>query len=354
MLAVTQQFRLVNENEGNYYMGEYYYHIGDYRLALERMEKFLTVASKGWTYTRAVEYLARAYSKLGQCEKVFEYVRRLDYKKSVILYLPGLCFIRQNNQDYIEKYLLEAKKRNADNLSFWTLLLFSYPYRGKYRQGLELFDEFIEMNWQAKDTANVTNVQIYKAFYYVWGWNDFAKARVELDKTLRYSAYLPYWTNVTMLYIYFGDYVAAESLIVQKKDDAKFLRLLIHSYKQEWEEAQAIAQSLLPALPKQMRAWALYPLAKCQFEVGHYEAALATLQQIQKPFDNLEDFVDAVYYPKSFYLMGKIYEKKGDKKLAIQNYEKLLYLWKHADADLPELIDVKARLAKLRGAQDEG
>ncbi|MCI0695975.1 protein kinase [candidate division KSB1 bacterium] len=350
MFAVAQQFRLVNEIEGNYYLGEYYYHIGDYKLALERMEKFLAVTSKGWTYSRAVEYLARTYGKSGQCEKVFEYVRRLDYKKSVILYLPGLCFIRQNNQDHIEKYLLEAKKRYADNLSFWTLLLFSYPYRGKYRQGLEFFDEFIAMNWQAKDTANVTNVQMYKAFYYVWGWNDFAKARVELEKTLRYSAYIPYWTKVTMLYIYRGDYAAAESLIVQKKDDPQFLRLLIHSHRHEWAEAQAIAQSLLPALPKQMRAWALYPLAKCQFEVGHYEAALATLLQIQKPFDHLEDFVDAVYYPKSFYLMGKIYEQKGDEKLAIQNYEKLLQLWKEADPDLPELIDTKARLAALRRA----
>ena len=56
-----------------------------------------------------------------------------------------------------------------------------------------------------------------------------------------------------------------------------------------------------------------------------------------------------MYYPKSFYLLGKIYEEKGDKKLAIKSYEKLLALWKNADADLPELIEAKARLAKLRG-----
>ena len=47
--------------------------------------------------------------------------------------------------------------------------------------------------------------------------------------------------------------------------------------------------------------------------------------------------------------MGKIYDKKGDKKLAVANYEKFLNLWKDADRDLLELIDAKARMAKLKG-----
>ena len=50
----------------------------------------------------------------------------------------------------------------------------------------------------------------------------------------------------------------------------------------------------------------------------------------------------------SFLLLGKIYEKKGDTQLAIENYEKLLDLWKDADEDLPDLIEAKTRLAKLQ------
>ena len=56
----------------------------------------------------------------------------------------------------------------------------------------------------------------------------------------------------------------------------------------------------------------------------------------------------AVVYPRSFYLLGQIYEKMGNLKLAIDNYETFLDLWKDADDDLPELIDAKARLAKLK------
>jgi hypothetical protein len=38
----------------------------------------------------------------------------------------------------------------------------------------------------------------------------------------------------------------------------------------------------------------------------------------------------------------------GEKQLARKNYEEFLNLWKNADGDLPELIDAKARLAKIK------
>ena len=40
---------------------------------------------------------------------------------------------------------------------------------------------------------------------------------------------------------------------------------------------------------------------------------------------------------------------KGDKQKAIENTEKFLELWKDADDDLPDLIDAKERLARLKG-----
>ncbi len=52
-------------------------------------------------------------------------------------------------------------------------------------------------------------------------------------------------------------------------------------------------------------------------------------------------------YPKTFYLLGKIYVKKGDINLAVENYEKLLDIWIDADKDLPDLLDAKKRLARL-------
>jgi hypothetical protein len=52
-------------------------------------------------------------------------------------------------------------------------------------------------------------------------------------------------------------------------------------------------------------------------------------------------------YAKSFYMLGKIHEQKGEKEPAIANYEKFLEVWKDADPDIPEIEDAKKRLMSL-------
>jgi tetratricopeptide (TPR) repeat protein len=59
----------------------------------------------------------------------------------------------------------------------------------------------------------------------------------------------------------------------------------------------------------------------------------------------------AVYYPKSFYLLGKNYEQIGDHEKALINYAKFLDMWKNADQDLPELIDAKKRFINLKQSE---
>jgi tetratricopeptide (TPR) repeat protein len=52
-------------------------------------------------------------------------------------------------------------------------------------------------------------------------------------------------------------------------------------------------------------------------------------------------------YARSFYHLGQIDEKLGDKAKARENYAKFLDLWKNADPGLPEPADAKKRLSAL-------
>ena len=92
----------------------------------------------------------------------------------------------------------------------------------------------------------------------------------------------------------------------------------------------------------------LYPLAECQFKNGALDQAEQNAREASEIFSTIETPFRAIYHPKGILLLGKILEQKGARDQARQQYEKFLKLWKRADEDLPELIDAKARLAKLR------
>ena len=99
--------------------------------------------------------------------------------------------------------------------------------------------------------------------------------------------------------------------------------------------------------------WLAYniELAKSYFAAGKLDEAINSAVKIQETFVNTpSSLVNArgAVYPQSFLLIGKAYEEKGAIQQAIENYELLVELWKNADEDLPDLIDAKARLARLK------
>jgi tetratricopeptide (TPR) repeat protein len=87
-------------------------------------------------------------------------------------------------------------------------------------------------------------------------------------------------------------------------------------------------------------------LAQACLKSGDLEKAMGTYEDITKL--TIGRYYWGDIYAKSFYMLGKIYEQKGNEAKAIEHYEKFLDLWKDADPGIAEAEDAKKRLAGLK------
>jgi tetratricopeptide (TPR) repeat protein len=219
---------------------------------------------------------------------------------------------------------------------------------------MEVFDKKIRLAWATNDTAMAIWYQIRKANHMIYGWNDVDSVWKEAAKTIRFQeshGSPDYWYSWAELNVYSGKYFEAdETAKGLGRAQQQVFQSLIHGAKGECSKAKSFADMRLRETPGFRKALLLYRVAECQYEKGQWQEAIEASLEVQDVYTYvpLSDGL-AVFYPKSFYLLGKVYEEKGDKQKAIENTEKFLDLWKDADPDLPDLIDAKERLARLKG-----
>ncbi len=103
----------------------------------------------------------------------------------------------------------------------------------------------------------------------------------------------------------------------------------------------------LPATPR-FRTRVSLPLAWSLYEAGEPSEGLSLIEELQRTPDVHVDWARALFYPKSFYLQGRIYEDLGKPQEAAECYRRLLKMWQESD-ELPEKTDAKLRLARLTG-----
>lgn len=88
-------------------------------------------------------------------------------------------------------------------------------------------------------------------------------------------------------------------------------------------------------------------LARVYITKDDIERAITEYEKLTDPDPNKRG--QCLIKPVWRYVLGTLYEEKGMKPEAIEQYEKFLDFWKHADDDLPEPHDARKRLAGLLG-----
>ncbi|MFQ5771837.1 MAG: tetratricopeptide repeat protein, partial [bacterium] len=341
-----------------------------YEKMLEAAKRYVSVSRSARSYL----FLASSLTKSGKYENALQTLEQAhqlfpeDYE-----IVDGIAdfYMFQENYENAEAELMtlveESQPPEARLLGYFSLS-YLYPYMGRYQESLKYIDKITDIYWENNDINNATTQQMRKASLLLWGWNNLEQALQEVEKTYPLQDRIRsrhYWPYLAGFYVFIGKYALADSLAraISKKPSLpktspkltslqwyhSYITTLIQYANNECDQGQddALFKFLEHTYPH-LGILLYYMRARCQFDTGEYDDALQSLHKMQAINTNYMGF-RALFYPKSLYLLGKIHEQKGERKLAIENYRKFLNLWKDADADLPELIDAKKQLAKLRG-----
>jgi len=385
MREVTDRLVAVNKAEGYNALGQYHRNLGEYGAAVEYLEKALKIDSTDvdaifhlirtyWysrQYQKAIEYankrlslhgapvayvdLAQTYLQMGDLTKALQvYQLGLQHFSSDQSLLAGVGHVYEFKREYDKaeahfKAMTEKHQPDAVRREGFLVLARFYPYLGKYAEMMKMYDKRIALHWSDKDTNSAAWYTAEKAYWMFWGRGNKHEALAEIQKALRFSNITSenYYGNLAGLYAQIGDLEKAAQVRKRLSNPLWTLSVeaTLHFAKGEWKQAISKNERMNNLLPT-LQPFTSYHSAQCYFELGEFDKAVAEVGKAQGFYGWWHSFT----YSKGFYLLGKIYEKKDDKKLAIENYNKFLDLWKDADADLPELIEAKARVARLRGA----
>ena|GEM_PF-1780123 len=130
---------------------------------------------------------------------------------------------------------------------------------------------------------------------------------------------------------------------------------MIEFHKNNYEVAEKYQTQAIALLPHSglIYFWIGYQavfhdaLAMTYLELGELDKAQEQYEKIVSLTEGRLSF--GIIYAKSFYWLGQIYELKGWRGKAIEQYETFLDLWRDADPGFDEVEDARARLSRLQG-----
>ena len=242
--------------------------------------------------------------------------------------------------------------------------------QGKLKKSIELYEEGLR-EAKAMGYVDYEFIFLHQLAYADFQQGDLKEALNKSDTALK----LPMGQRRQVQFQFLKGYIylrmgsitdaqdAAEELknLLDNEVDNKLIRYyfllmgLIECSKNNYKDAekyQLQALSLLPFPHYYAQRWddhAVFydALAMTYHKSGELDKAQMQYERIISLTEGRLNF--GIIYAKSFYRLGQIFEQKGWKGKAIEQYEKFLDLWKDANPEQPEIEDVRNRLAKLIG-----
>jgi len=375
------------EQEILFEIGDIYFHNFEREKSIPYFEQVLDSNPSSF---RALDHIIRAYNSLGRFNEGLHYAKRyFEISRSVLTYeilsttylLAGdienseetarqmLRVYRDAPEAIIanSRLLLQRDKYNesaqflksyiSDELSdrhvldLYRHLVLSYLYQGQYRNALSYMEKAMPINIRLQDDENVFINSALRAYYSVVFGEDTSFAKRKLNRIApRYESvsdmgrFFFLMTNAAMgILFHTTDEFRAEQ--EQHRNDIHFI---YHFFRGEYDDAVLYHNKLVEQQSDQPAIvwyWAAYSLAQLDrlSEAKIFAEKVLETDVYSDPVGSRE-----IAYPRTLYLLGMIYEKKGEREEAMSYYDKFLTLWNNADQEIAELIDAKKRLNNLQ------
>jgi serine/threonine protein kinase/Flp pilus assembly protein TadD len=339
-----------------------------YQEAQELLESYLVNISDNEHIHRSLanNYLTQGQleSAMAEAEKASQ-INPKDYRNlrlagDIYLYLGDLFKAEAEYQK-----MLEIREPAAAGYRLVRLIQLSF-HQGKFTRAIDVIQLALELSRQVRQNIWEALVLNYSARGKCFT-GDYEGALKDCDAAWELAVEADYPAAQrnslyikTQVYLKQGALQEAQqtadrlSLLIEGGIFKKIIRLFynlqgrIELEKNNFPEAinhfqRAIA--LLYGGPLTYRADFIESLAQAYYMSGDLDRARTEYEKISMMTSGRLAY--GAIYAKSFFMLGKIYEQKGEPAKAIEKYEYFLNLWKDADPGIAEVEDARKRLSGL-------